>query len=264
MWYVLYAKDDRYFTPIGTKNIKDLIELPCHCPICVAYTADELRKLSKDERIKAISEHNLYHSFSELKLIKQAIREGTLWDLVEQRVHYHPKLIKALKKCIEYPENFEIVINLNKKKGQKYLCSHSFHRAHIRRFRNKIKQLKFTQTKNKLICLPELDLPSKNGKSFPSWIKKIRSYSNNDQIQVGIMSNLMGFIPIELAEIFPAGQHEGVGNLIENPQQKSILLSDFEELLNEIINPSGENNETNLTLNIIFYMPDFCLNGGYG
>ncbi|MCK5344072.1 MAG: hypothetical protein KAR20_11750, partial [Candidatus Heimdallarchaeota archaeon] len=49
--------------------------------------------------------------------------------------------------------------------------------------------------------------------------------------QFGIMSNLMGFIPLELAEMYPAGQHEGSGDMLENLIHRKILIEDFHQLV---------------------------------
>ncbi len=249
--YILYAKDDRYFTLTGTKKIQDLVELPCHCPICTSYNPKELLNLTKDDRTKKIAEHNLYITFSELKTIRQSIHEGTLWDLVEQRVHAHPKLIKALKKSQEFPEYFDRCINLNKFRGQKYLSSHSFHRAHNRRFRNKILDFFIPEYRDILVILPELDLPSKTGKSINKWLRNLKSSILYTNMQVGIISNLMGLIPLELAEIYPAGQHEGTSDIFENGSEKQLLLKDFQIFI--------QNNQNKLkSINIL--IPEYFTN----
>ena len=234
--YILYAKDDRYFTYTGTKKIKDLIELPCHCPICIKYSASEIQILPNDKRIEVIARHNLYHSFSEIRTIRQAIREGTLWDLVEQRVHAHPKYIKALRKSIEFPEHFNQLLNMNKIKGQKLLSPFSFYRPHLRYFREKIENFKILPLKTILLCIPELDLPSDKGESFDDWKKDIKSNQRFEKIQVVIISNSLSVIPIELAEIYPAGQREGFINIEHKKQEKSILLSTFRKFLSRNIN----------------------------
>ncbi|MHA1764894.1 MAG: tRNA guanosine(15) transglycosylase TgtA [Promethearchaeota archaeon] len=229
--YILYAKDDRYFTYTGTKDIKDLTELPCNCPICSKYTASEIQKLPKEKRIEIIARHNLYHSFSEIRTIRQAIREGTLWDLVEQRVHMHPKFIKALKRSIDFPDYFDQLLNMNKIKGQKILTPFSFYRPHLRYFRKKIERFKVPSSKSILLCLPELDLPSDKGLSFKYWKDKIKSNPQSEKIQQLIISNSLCIIPIELAEIYPAGQHEGEINLEYKEREKSILIEIFKKFL---------------------------------
>ena len=70
----------------------------------------QIRKFEDKLRIELIAKHNLYLSFSELRTIRQAIREGNLWELVEQRVRTHPNLVKALnliKLNNPFFENFE-------------------------------------------------------------------------------------------------------------------------------------------------------------
>ncbi|MHA1584562.1 MAG: tRNA guanosine(15) transglycosylase TgtA [Promethearchaeota archaeon] len=249
--YILYAKDDRYFTMTGTKNINDLEELPCHCPICTKYTAKELKKLPKKERIKAIAEHNLYLSFSELRTIRQAIREGTLWDLVEQRIQAHPKYLKAIKRVRDYPEYFDQLLNMNKIKGQKYLGLNSFYRAHIQRFRNKIVNFEIPNFKSLIYCLPELDLPSKSGLSFPNWFSTLKHRQDWNETQVIISSNLMGIIPLELSEMYPAAQHDGSGDMEENCTERKILLEQFKSIF--------ETNKSNIK-KITFLIPDHFIN----
>ncbi len=61
--YILYAQDDRFMMPTGTYKLKNMIEMPCSCPVCTNYTPDDLRDMEKKERMKLIAHHNLYISF---------------------------------------------------------------------------------------------------------------------------------------------------------------------------------------------------------
>ena len=94
--YALYAKDGRYITVNGTYHVEKLNYLPCSCPICSKYTAEELKKA--DNREELLGKHNLYATFAEIRLIKQCIKDGKLLELVEQRCRAHPKLLDGLKK----------------------------------------------------------------------------------------------------------------------------------------------------------------------
>ncbi|MFO7966344.1 MAG: tRNA guanosine(15) transglycosylase TgtA [Archaeoglobaceae archaeon] len=100
--YALYAKDDRFLTPHGTKKLQDLHYLPCNCPICSAHTPDDLQKMSKDYREVLIGEHNLWVSFEEMRKIKQAIKEKTLFEFVERRIRGHPNLVAAWRQIKDY------------------------------------------------------------------------------------------------------------------------------------------------------------------
>ena len=96
--YALYAKDGRYITVNGTYHVEKLNYLPCSCPICSKYTAEELKKADNREREELLGKHNLYATFAEIRLIKQCIKDGKLLELVEQRCRAHPRLLDGLKK----------------------------------------------------------------------------------------------------------------------------------------------------------------------
>ena len=111
--YVLYAEDYRYMTVEGTLRLNNMEELPCDCPICSNYSLEEIKKLPKDDVIKLLAEHNLWVILTEIRRIREAIREGSLWELVQQRVRTHPRLQEALfyalKKYGDYIEEFDPV-----------------------------------------------------------------------------------------------------------------------------------------------------------
>ncbi|MFP4559645.1 MAG: tRNA guanosine(15) transglycosylase TgtA [Archaeoglobaceae archaeon] len=100
--YALYAKDDRYLTPHGTKKLRDLHYFPCNCPVCSTHTPDELQKMSKQDREILIGEHNLWISFEEMRKIKQAIKENNLFEFVERRIRSHPNLVAAWRQIMDY------------------------------------------------------------------------------------------------------------------------------------------------------------------
>jgi len=103
--YALYAKDDRYLTEYGTLYLEDLKYFPCSCPVCSSYTPEELRR--DEEKFKLLSMHNLYVTFEELRRVKQAISEGSLSELIEQRVRAHPRLLDAFREFLEHSEFIE-------------------------------------------------------------------------------------------------------------------------------------------------------------
>ena len=105
--YALYAKDDRYLTPEGTKHLSELEYFPCSCPVCSRYTPQELREMPKEERVKMLALHNLWVIREELNRVKQAIKEGELWRLVDERSRSHPKLFSAYKRLLEYRDYLE-------------------------------------------------------------------------------------------------------------------------------------------------------------
>ncbi|MBU4492649.1 MAG: tRNA guanosine(15) transglycosylase TgtA [Euryarchaeota archaeon] len=103
--YALYAKEGRYMTVRGTYHLNELQYLPCSCPVCTSYNADELIK--SENREELLARHNLYVTFAEIREVRQAIREGSLWELVEQRCRAHPQLLNGLKRMFYYSERLE-------------------------------------------------------------------------------------------------------------------------------------------------------------
>jgi 7-cyano-7-deazaguanine tRNA-ribosyltransferase len=98
--YALYAKDDRYMTVSGTEQLPELEYFPCCCPVCSSMTPQELR--ASDDRQKLLAQHNLHVTFQEIRTIRQAIRERTLWELLEQRARAHPNLLAAMREFARY------------------------------------------------------------------------------------------------------------------------------------------------------------------
>jgi len=104
--YALYAKEGRYMTVRGTYHLDDLQHLPCSCPVCSSIDAEELIKNEKREEL--LASHNLYATFAEMREVKQAIKEGSLWELVEQRCRAHPRLLDGLKRALYHSEWIEM------------------------------------------------------------------------------------------------------------------------------------------------------------
>ncbi len=96
--YAKYAKDGRMMFEWGTARLEEMAELPCSCPPCTKHGASGLKQLPPGERERALAEHNLHVSFVDLRRIRVAIREGSLWELVEQRAACHPMLAAATRK----------------------------------------------------------------------------------------------------------------------------------------------------------------------
>jgi 7-cyano-7-deazaguanine tRNA-ribosyltransferase len=94
--YALYARQDRYLTVQGTGKLAEMSYLPCSCPVCQDHTLKELN--SSPEKTKLLARHNLYVSLQEMKQVKESIREGSLWDLLEARCRAHPRMLDGFKR----------------------------------------------------------------------------------------------------------------------------------------------------------------------
>lgn len=105
--YILYAREGRYMTEHGTYRLEDLDYLPCECEVCSRYTPRELMEMPKDERDYLLAVHNLHVIMREIKRVKTAIREGRLWELIEERARTHPAMRESLNVIIKYRKFIE-------------------------------------------------------------------------------------------------------------------------------------------------------------
>lgn len=93
--YILFARNGRYMTHAGVLRLDAMKYLPCSCPVCVKTSLKDLREADSRERTKLIATHNLYMLKEEIEACKEAIAEGRLWDLVEEKSTAHPRLHDA-------------------------------------------------------------------------------------------------------------------------------------------------------------------------
>jgi len=209
--YILFAKENRYFTlSTGTKRLDELIEFPCHCPICTKYTPSEVRNFEPELRVELLAKHNLYLSFSELRTIRQAIRDGDLWELVETRIRNHPNLVNAYRMIKDHDDFFELYEKAYKNHGRLYSSVESVNRPLFRRYLNKLEtNYRVPKEVKYLIILPELDLKGTYSPEIQKWLETINNDVIREEIHVIFASSYYGVIPNELMESFPLGQHEG-------------------------------------------------------
>ena len=105
--YALYARDDRYLTVRGTEHLADLEYLPCSCPICTDHTPAELAAHEDDRREELLARHNLHVTYAEIRRVKQAIRQGNLLELVDERARAHPAMADGYRALLDHAEQLE-------------------------------------------------------------------------------------------------------------------------------------------------------------
>ncbi len=138
--YAIFARQGRYLTVNGTKAISELHELPCSCPVCSENTA---RELAEDTSL--LAKHNLYATFEEIRTIRQAIFDGSLWELVEERIRSHPAMLEAYQAIGKYRKFLEKSEPVSSKHAFFYLGKESLQRPVVFRAKNRLKEMKFTK-----------------------------------------------------------------------------------------------------------------------
>jgi 7-cyano-7-deazaguanine tRNA-ribosyltransferase len=210
--YALYARENRYMTENGTWRLSELDYFPCQCPKCTASTPPEVMEVSKEERETFLAEHNLYVCIAELKRVKQAIKDGRLWEHVEMRTHAHPALFTALKKLKKHQDFIEKHSPTVKKSGLFFYDSVSLTRPQITHYRKRM-QKRYSQPENTSILLLA---PQTRKKPFHKAHEFNRIKQVTKRLGEKLASNIhvcfyaapFGVIPIELDEVYPLSQHE--------------------------------------------------------
>ncbi|HID24927.1 MAG TPA: tRNA guanosine(15) transglycosylase TgtA [Thermoplasmata archaeon] len=171
--YAKYAADERLIFPWGTEKLKGLSELPCSCPVCSGSTVKELKVLDEKERVRNIALHNLYVSFAEMQRIRDAIRKGRLWELVEEKASCNPSLFDALrvlenKENKEWLERFEPV---SKPSALVYTGVHTVHRPLVYRYQKRLLERYRVRFSKHVVIVPEK--PKPYSRSYSELYKKI-------------------------------------------------------------------------------------------
>ncbi len=184
--YALYAQDKRYMTVNGTYSIKDMSELPCSCPACSGKTPSQMK-------VRDIAMHNLYVTFQEIKTIRQAIKDGRLFELAEQRVRSHPALLDAYLELLrndDYVEFMEMFDPITKGSAFFYTGRESLRRPSVYRAKERISKRYFPPKGRKGYVLQK----------YERFIKSTR------ETHFMMLDNIYGIIPAELLNLYPFGQ----------------------------------------------------------
>ena len=93
--YAIFARDVRLLTPEGTVKLGDIQEWTFNSHALFGTTPQSVREMDRDERSTILAKHNLEVTQSELARCREAIRNGTIWELAEKRSHASPYLREA-------------------------------------------------------------------------------------------------------------------------------------------------------------------------
>ena len=234
--YILYAEDDRLLSTRGTYKLENLQEMPCSCEICTKYTPDELRAMPKEKRRDLIAQHNLHVSFAELRLIRQAIYDGNLMELVEERCRAHPALLEAVRQLGHYSQDLEKYDPRSKKSAFFYTGSESLLRPEVLRHMQKLRQM---PKKTNLVILPPTRKPY--SKFTSGKLGEFYLYGDDDEIDLEdtdfmVLDVPFGLIPLEIDEVYPLSQNDAPKTRdVDAIEFVEDFLSEFMEYYNQVL-----------------------------
>jgi 7-cyano-7-deazaguanine tRNA-ribosyltransferase len=211
--YALYAKQNRYLTETGTLRLDNLEYFPCTCPKCAKASPRTVSELPEKDRETFLAEHNLHVCIGELRRIKQAIKDGRLWEHLETRAHGHPTLLQALKNLKKYQEFIEKNDPSTKSSGLFYYDSVGLARPEILRHRKRMAEKYTPPEKAKILLLtPQTRMkPFHKSGTFRELLRKLpEQLRNTEKTHVCFYAAPFGVVPMELDEVYPLSQHETV------------------------------------------------------
>lgn len=138
--YALYARQGKYITETGTKKVRNLVSLPCDCPICSKNKPSDLL----DESL--LVRHNLHALMREVRLVRQAIQEDRLFDLVNSRARSHPSVYFAFKELLKHQELLIKQDPVRKRSALFWTGTICNHRPEISYALNRLSEIGFRKT----------------------------------------------------------------------------------------------------------------------
>ena len=234
--YILYAEDDRLLSTRGTYKLENLQEMPCSCEVCTKYTPDDLRAMPKEKRRDLIAQHNLHVSFAELRLIRQAIYEGSLMELVEERCRAHPALLEAVRQLGNYSMDLEKYDPRSKKSAFFYTGPESLCRPEVLRHMQKLREM---SKKRDLVILPPSRKPySKfvSGKLGEFYIYGAEQEIDLENSDFMVLDVPFGLIPLEIDEVYPLSQNDAPKTRdVDSIEFVEDFISEFVEYYDQVL-----------------------------
>lgn len=190
------------------------------------YSKEELTELDAKERTMQIALHNLYVSFTELKIIRIAISEGWLWKLIEQRASTNPFLSDALRVRRE-PDHLQWLEQhepTSKKTALFYTGPQTMYHPTIFRYHTRL----FTRYEplfHTTVVFPE------GTKPYSLFYSKEMAYILKQKNVNLVVRSTLGPVPLELDEMYPLAQ--SVFPLCVDQETREIAQQVMDRFLND-------------------------------
>lgn len=211
--YVLFAKQGRYMTERGTLLLEEMTYLPCSCPVCNSTTRTELVLMERAERVRRIALHNLYLLRQDVLRCKQAISEGRLWDLVEERAMTHPRVMAAFEEMVRNSGWLESGTALMKDRGLLVRSEADRRRPELVISAAHLKRAIRRRHSQAVVVPVENDKPLLRTTVYPR-VKKLTEKTPSDVYK---LHPLLGPYPAELEFVYPFTQT--VTELVSGPKE---------------------------------------------
>ncbi|MCI4365318.1 MAG: tRNA guanosine(15) transglycosylase TgtA [Thermoplasmata archaeon] len=208
--YQKFARRGRLLLPEGTVALADVTEATCRCFLCDELPLPKLANLPPTERERRLAYHNLLTSAEEIGRVRQAIREGTLWELAERRAVAHPALRAGLEEARRHPEVF-LPTEPEARRAFREVDRTSRDRPAVVRFRRRLDAYRAGRAPSHLIGRLGLR---------PEYLRHLPLEDRAGSPLRWQMETPLGLVPVELSDLYPVGPYLGVEEFLDPPRHR--------------------------------------------
>ncbi|UCH89126.1 MAG: DUF5591 domain-containing protein [Thermoplasmata archaeon] len=205
---VHYARDNILLTPSTKIRFEDAgADWYCTCMFCKEWQSGG----SKDAEFPLILGHNYSTALQELSLVRQAIRVGSLRELVEARIAVQPRAINILRFLdslhFDYIEEFTPIA---RKTVLIASTLDSLSRPEVVRFRKRIQQRYIKPDFAKVLLLLPCSArkPYSSSPSHQAFMFALKNCKNPMVVHEVIVTSPLGIVPRELELAYPAQHYD--------------------------------------------------------
>ncbi|MEM0128987.1 MAG: tRNA guanosine(15) transglycosylase TgtA [Thermoplasmata archaeon] len=232
--YFKFARRGCLLTPEGTIPVADLREEVCRCEACACQPLTGLAARPAEERERALAEHNLRVSAEEMARVRQAIRDGTLWELAERRAGAHPALAAALEWLGAHPELFADR-EPESRRAFREVGAGSRNRPAIARFRDRLRRIREGP--------PEGRRLPRRVPLTPEFLARIPPSDVRGMPIAWWCDTPFGPVPWELTEVYPVGPALTIDEFRDGGGNRSTPASVAESLRDRLSPGDGPEDE---------------------
>lgn len=197
--YHKFARRGSLMFPDGTIALEEIRERVCHCVLCAELPLTEVARLPADERETWVARHNLLVSVEEIGRVRQAIRDGTLWELAERRAGAHPALRAGLQEAMAQPDVF-LPTEPESRRAFREVVTESLVRPAAVRFRHRVEA--YRAGRGVYRSAPRFPLR-------PEYLGHLPTTDRSDRPIEWESGTPFGAVPVELTDLYPVGPFLG-------------------------------------------------------
>jgi len=208
--YHKFARRGNLMFPEGTVSLDDVREASCFCSLCAEMPLPEVAHRPAEERERRVAAHNLLVSVEEIGRVRQAIRDGTLWELAERRTTAHPALRAGLREAMAHPDTF-LPTEPASRRAFREVVSESVLRPAGVRFRHRVDVFRVGR---------EAALPVPRFPLRPEYLRHVPTLDRSDRPIEWEASTPFGSVPVELTDLYPVGPYLGMEEYVLRPRHR--------------------------------------------